>query len=251
MRKTISIVFISTILFFNSCDVANDLMKVAEQNLPLTEQEVVKGLKSALEVGTNNAVDIVSVTNGFFNDNTIKILLPPEADVITQNMNNPLLKAIGITDLIDDVVLRMNRSAEQAAKQATPIFVNAIKSMSIQDAFGILKGADNSATLYFKGKTYNQLQNAFKPKIHNSLNKPIISGVSANKAWNTLTSGYNQVANLVPGWNKVDTNLDDYVTKKALDGLFLKVALEEKKIRDNPSARVNDILKRVFGDKLY
>ena len=251
MKKTLLLLFISTMVFITSCDVANDLMKVAEQNLPLTEQEVVKGLKSALDVGTNNAVSIVSVSNGFFNDNAIKILLPPEAEVISQNMNNPLLKAIGVTKMIDDVVLRMNRSAEQAAKQATPIFVNAIKSMSIQDAFGILNGADNSATLYFKEKTYSQLQNSFKPKIRTSLNKPIISGISANKAWNTLTNGYNQVANLVPGWKTVNTNLDDYVTKKALDGLFLKVTLEEKKIRSNPSARVNDILKRVFGDKLY
>jgi hypothetical protein len=167
-------------------------------------------------------------------------------------INQPEIGFLGIiTKMIDDVVLRMNRSAAQAAKQATPIFVNAIKSMSIQDAFGILNGADNSATLYFKEKTYSQLQNSFKPKIRTSLNKPIISGISANKAWNTLTNGYNKVVNLVPGWKTVNTNLDDYVTKKALDGLFLKVAFEEKKIRSNPSARINNILKRVFGDKLY
>jgi len=251
MKKAVLIVFTFAIFFFNSCDVANDLIKVASPYLPLTEQEVVNGLKSALEISTDTAVSIVSATNGFYMDNALKILLPPEADIITQNMNNPLLKAIGVSDMIDDVILRMNRSAEQAAKQATPIFVNAIKNMSIQDAFGILNGSDTSATHYFRIKTYSQLQNTFKPKIRNSLNKPIVSGVSANSAWNSLTSGYNQVANFVPGWKKVNTDLDDYVTRKALDGLFLKVAQEEKQIRNNPSARVNDILKRVFGDKLY
>jgi hypothetical protein len=251
MKKLVLLIFTTGFFALNSCDVANDLMKVASQNLPLTEQEVVNGLKSALEISTDTAVNIVSATNGFFKDNAIKILLPPEADIITQNMNNPLLKAIGVSGMIDDVILRMNRSAEQAAKQATPIFVNSIKTMSIQDAFGILNGSDTSATHYFRVKTYGQLQNAFKPKIRNSLNKPIVSGISANKAWSTLTSGYNEVANFVPGWKKVNTNLDDYVTRKALDGLFLKVALEERQIRNNPSARVNDILKRVFGEKLY
>ena len=251
MKKIVLLFLASTFFTLHSCDVANDLMKVASQNLPLTEQEVVNGLKSALEISTDTAVSIVSTTNGFFKDNAIKILLPPEADIITQNMNNPLLKAIGVSGMINDVVLRMNRSAEQASKQAAPIFVNAIKSMSIQDAFGILNGSDTSATHFFRVKTYGQLQNAFKPKIRNSLNKPIVGGISANKAWGTLTSGYNEVANFVPAWKKVNTNLDDYVTHKALDGLFLKVALEEKQIRNNPSARVNDILKRVFGEKLY
>ena len=247
MKKTV--LFFIILISLYSCDVLEDVAKTIEENAPLTEQEVVKGLKEALRVSTDTAVSIVSVSNGFYKDRLIKILLPPEAKVITDNMNNQLLKAIGVNKLIDDVVLRMNRAAENASKEATPIFINAIKSLSIQDAFNILNGTDTAATHYFSQKTYNQLKSRFKPKIRNSLNKPIVSGVSANKAWTTLTDGYNQVATYVPGWKKVNTQLDDYVTRKALNGLFLKLAQEEKSIRNDPMARVNNILKRVFGEK--
>ena len=236
---------------FSSCDVAENLVNILDDEMPLTEQEVVKGLKEALRVSTDTAVSVVSALNGYHGDEIIKILLPPEADIIVRNMNHPLLKAIGITDMINDVILRMNRAAENAAKQATPIFTNAVRNMTIQDAFSILKGSDTSATHYFRKKTHLQLKNAFKPKIRNSLNKPLVANVSASKAWNTLTSGYNEVANLVPGWNKVNVDLDEYVTGKALNGLFLKVAEQEKEIRTDPVARVNDILRRVFGNSGY
>lgn len=247
MKKRFLLVLILPMLFLNSCDVAESVISVLEDELPLTEEEVVKGLKEALRVSTDSAVSIVSVTNGFYKDQLIKILLPPEAKVITDNMNHPMLKTIGITDMVNDVILRMNRAAEDAAKEATPIFVNAIRSMTIQDAFNILNGSDTAATHFFRQKTYNQLKSKFKPKISTSLNKPLVANVSANKAWSTLTNGYNQVANFVPGWNKVNTQLDEYVTRKALNGLFLKVANEEKQIRKDPFARVTDILERVFG----
>ncbi|MCD4665119.1 MAG: DUF4197 domain-containing protein [Bacteroidales bacterium] len=251
MKRQLIFLFLLSFLSFSSCDVVEDIAKVIEEESPLTEQEVIKGLKEALRVSTDTAVNIVSAVNGYYGDNLIKILLPPEADIIVKNMNHPLLKAIGITDMIEDVVMRMNRAAENAAKQATPIFVNSIKSMTIKDAFDILNGSDTAATHYFRKKTYHQLQNTFKPKIRNSLNKPIVGGVSANKAWTTLTNGYNEVANIVPGWKKVNTQLDEYVTGKALNGLFIKVAYEEKQIRNDPLARVTDILKRVFGNKGY
>lgn len=247
MKKRLLLLLILPVLFLSSCDIAEDVIKILEDESPLTEGEVVKGLKEALRVSTDTAVSVVSVTDGFYKDQLIKILLPPEAKVITDNMNHPMLKTIGITGMVDDVILRMNRAAEDAAKEASPIFVNAIKSMTIQDAFNILNGSDSAATHFFRQKTYNQLKSKFKPKISTSLNKPLVANISANKAWSTLTNGYNQVANFVPGWNKVNTQLDDYVTGKALNGLFLMVAKEEKQIRKDPLARVTDILERVFG----
>jgi len=249
MKIRLLLLIILPVFLFSSCDIMEDVVKVLEDETPLTEGEVVKGLKEALRVSTDTAVSVVSVTDGFYKDQLIKILLPPEAKVITDNMNHPMLKTIGITGMVEDVILRMNRAAEDAAKEATPIFVNAIKSMTIQDAFNILNGSDSAATHFFRQKTYNQLKSKFKPKISTSLNKPLVANISANKAWSTLTNGYNQVANFVPGWNKVNTQLDDYVTGKALNGLFLKVANEEKQIRKDPLARVTDILARVFGKK--
>ncbi len=244
------LIFLTLGLLF-SCDtlqqVVNDLPDTINTNTPLTEQEVIDGLKEALRVSTDTAVKVVSKTNGFLKDNTIKILLPPEAKVIMDNKDNKALKAIGITKLIDDVVLRINRSAESASKKATPIFVNAIKSMSISDAFKILNGPDNAATEYFKKTTYNQLFNSFKPVIKETLNKPLVANVSTTKSWNTLTSGYNKVAPFI-GKEKVNTDLTNYATQKTIEGLFKKLAIEEKAIRKDPKARVNDILKRVFGN---
>ncbi len=243
----VSILFIAIL---GSCDV---LQQVADQlpatttgSNPLTEQEVIQGLKEALRVSTDTAVSVVSKTNGFFKNQAIKILLPPEAKVIMDNKDNSMLKAIGVTKLIDNVILRMNRSAENASKQAAPIFVNAIKAMSIQDAFSILHGADNAATEYFKKKTSQDLFNAFKPTIKQALDKPLVANISTTKSWNTLTSKYNKVAPLI---NKptVNTDLVNFVTQKTIDGLFVKLAEQEKKIRKDPIARVTDILKRVFG----
>jgi len=247
MKNIFFIFIVLSFISITSCDVAESVVRSIEQELPLTEDEVVKGLKEALRVSTDTAVSTVSVINGFYKDQAIKILLPPEANIITDNMNHPMLKGIGITDMIDDVILRMNRAAENAAKEATPIFVNSIKSMTINDAFDILNGSDTAATHYFREKTYYQLKNKFRPKIAASLNKPLVGNISANKAWSTLTDGYNQVANYVPGWKKVNTKLDDYVTNKALDGVFKKLGEQEIQIRKDPLARVTEILERVFG----
>ncbi len=119
--------------------------------------------------------------------------------------------------------------------------------MTIQDAFAILNGSDTAATHYLREKTYTDLKNAFQPKIAVSLDKPLVGGISASDTWTSLTTAYNQVAQFVPGWNTVNTQLDDHVTRKALNGLFIKVGDEEKDIRTDPVARVNDILKKVFG----
>ncbi|MCB2221897.1 MAG: DUF4197 domain-containing protein [Bacteroidetes bacterium] len=245
MNKFSWILLLSFIMF-TSCDVLQDVVTVIEEESPLTEQEVMQGLKEALRVSTDTAVSIVSKTNGYFRDELIKIYLPPEANQILKYKNNEMLQAVGIGSMIDDVVLRMNRAAENAAKTATPIFVNAIKSMTIQDAFSILNGSDTAATQYFRNRTYNQLKSSFKPKIRNSLNQPLVGNISASKAWSTLTDAYNGVAGIA-GWQKVNTQLDEYVTRKALNGLFLKLSLEERAIRKDPKARVTQILQRVFG----
>lgn len=232
------------LLFFVSCE-SDDIAQFIE-NPPLTEEEVAAGLKQALTVGTDTAVSIVSKVDGYFKDEIIKILLPPEADIIVDNLDNPLLVVAGVPELVDDAILALNRAAEDAATEAIPIFVDAITSMTVQDAFGILNGDDTSATHYLWEKTYWDLKDAFQPKIGNSLNKPLVGNISTNEIWTNLTSAYNSVA-LILGWNEVNTELDDYATRKALDGLFVKVADEEKDIRTDPVARVTELLERVFG----
>ncbi len=158
---------------------------------------------------------------------------------------------LGVDAFIEDMVLKLNRAAEDAAKEATPIFVDAITEMTIQDAFAILNGPDTSATHYLREKTFNNLQDAFQPKIATSLNKPLVAGISAAETWNTFTTLYNDIANSpfgqLAGLTAVNAELDAYVTTKGLYGLFVKVADEEKAIRNDPLARVTDILERVFG----
>jgi len=212
-----------------------------------TESEVIRGLKRALQIGAETAVSDLGVTDAFYKDATYKILLPEEAQVIVKHKNNALLQAAGIDKLINDAEKSMNRAAEQAVIKAKPIFVDAITKMSIQDAFGILSGGDTAATHYLRDKTYRQLYAAFKPEVSKTLNQPIYQGISTQESWSQLTSAYNQVAAFVPGWNSVNTKLDDYVTEKALYALFEEVKKEETKIRKDPSARVEEILRKVFG----
>jgi len=228
----------------------NDANKYLEANSSsLTTIEVVNGLKEALNTGTASAIKILSAKDGYYKNTLLKINLPPEAKIIIDNKNNAALKAVGITKMIDDVILRMNRSAEDAAKKTVPIFKNAITNMSISDAWGILKGADNAATEYFKKNTVSQLENTIKPIVSESLNKKIIAGVSANQAWKKLADTYNSVAKYTSSLKPVNADLTNYTTKKALSGLFVKIAEKEKDIRKNASARVTDILKKVFDEK--
>lgn len=235
-------------LSFTSC---NELLQVASalgtSSLPVSEAENSAGLKSSLDVGIVNAVNLLGVEDGFMNDALVKVLLPPEAKPIIDN-----LKLIpGGQDLVNKAILSLNRSAEDAVKEATPIFKKAITSMTIQDATGILFGGENAATNYLKSKTYTDLTNAFAPKVANSLAKPLLGNLSTNQSWNSLTSAYNQVAKspvgMVANMKPINVNLETYVTQKALDALFLKVANEENLIRKDPKARVTAILKRVFG----
>ncbi|HTE10918.1 MAG TPA: DUF4197 domain-containing protein [Chitinophagaceae bacterium] len=201
----------------------------------LSNEDIVSGLKEALSVGAKKSADKLSAADGFFKDAAVKVLMPPEAQKVEK-----ALRSIGAGKLVDDAILSFNRAAEDASKSAAPIFVDAVKNMSIQDALGILKGADTSATSYLKKATTTNLTIAFKPTIDASLAK-----VNATKYWSLVIDKYNS---LPTTFNKVNSDLSSYVTEKALSGIFFYVADEEKKIRSNPAARVSDILKKVFGN---
>lgn len=215
--------------------------------VPLTEDEVVSGLKEALALGAKTSAEKLSMENGYYGDAAVKILLPDEAKTIIDNIS----KIPGGEQLVEDVILRINRAAEDAAREVAPIFVNSITQMTIKDAFNILKGSDNAATSYLKATTYNDLYSLYKPKIQSSTEKKIIGNVSTKDSWVTLTGKWNSVANSVAGrlagLKPVNTDLDVYLPTKALNGMFSKVEIEELKIRKEVSARVTPLLKRVFG----
>jgi hypothetical protein len=212
-----------------------DANKALGSDKPLTTAEVAEGLKEALIKGISTGSDLVSITDGYFKNPEIKIPFPPEVKKVEDAM-----RKIGLGGQVDKFVLTLNRGAEDAAKEAKPIFIAAIKSMTIQDAWSILKGEENAATEYLKRTTSASLKEKFKPVIQNSLNK-----VNATKYYGEIITRYNQI----PFVEKVNPNLDDYATDKAIEGLFVMIAKEEKNIRMDPVARTTELLKRVFGYK--
>ncbi len=200
---------------------------------PLSNEEVVQGLKEALNVGTNNSTASASKVDGYFKNAKIFIPFPPEAVKVKNTVED-----LGMKPQVDKFVETLNRAAEEAAKEAAPIFLDAIKQMSIQDGFKILKGADNEATKYLQDKTTQQLHDKFKPVCQRATQK-----VEVTKYWNPVITTYNKV----PLHQPLNPDLEEYITQRALAGLFTLVADEELKIRKDPVARVTDILKRVFG----
>lgn len=202
----------------------------------LSNDDIIAGLKEALSVGASKSAGKLSAVDGFFKDAVVKVLMPPEAQKVEKT-----LRQIGAGKLVDDAILSLNRAAEDASKSAAPIFLDAIKKMTLQDGLSILKGTDTAATSYLKKATTSGLMAAFKPTIDSSLTK-----TNATKYWALVFDKYNQ---LPTTFNKVNTDLSGYVTQKALQGVFYYVAEEEKKIRKDPAARVSDILKKVFGGK--
>ncbi len=200
----------------------------------LSTDEIISGLKEALSVGTKNSTGKLSVADGFLKDAAVKILMPPDV-----RKAETKLRALGMGKLVDQAVTSLNRAAEDASKEASPIFINAIKKMSVQDALGILRGADTAATSYLKKSTSNDLTNAFKPVIENSLRK-----VDATKYWKDVFTIYNKFTA-----TPVTTDINEYVTSGALKGIFYYVGEEEKKIRKDPAARITSILQKVFGAK--
>ncbi len=242
MKKLLIIVF--SIFFMTSVSSAgplDDLLKGVK--LPPSqsgggggadEATTISGLKEALSIGTGNAVTSVSRVDGYFANQLIKILLPEKIQMIAD-----VLGKIGYQKKVDAFVLSMNRAAENAAPKAKKYFIDAIKQMTFQDAVGILRGGDTSATEYFKSKTYQNLYNEFKPSISTSMNN-----VGVTRSYKDMVGTY---TSSIPFANVESLDLDHYVTSKALDGLFYMIGQEEKKIRTDPAARVTDLLKTVFG----
>lgn len=204
------------------------------QSTDLTNDEIISGLKQALTIGTDSTVKQLNLTDGYFKNQAIKVLFPKEAETI-QSVVSTLP---GGQALVDEFVVKMNRAAEDAAKEAKPIFVNAVTGMTINDGLGILQGGDTAATHYLRQKTYNDLMGLYKPKIENSMN-----AVGAQDAWKTLTETYNKVPFVKP----VNTDISAYVTGRALSGLFVVVGEKERDIRKDPFKRVTDLLKKVFA----
>jgi hypothetical protein len=238
--------FIASILILAGCAEILSVLQTASP-VPLTEEDVVNGLKEALMTGAKNSAQRLAAENGYYGDEAIKIFLPVEAKAIIDNIS----RIPGGDKLVQDVILRINRAAEDAAKDVAPIFISSVKQMTIKDAFNILKGADNAATGYLRTTTYNELYTLYKPKIKASTEKKIVGNVSTKDSWVALTGRWNTLANSVAGrlasLTPVNTDLDDYLTNKALNGLFMKIEIEELKIRKEVSARVSPILQRVFG----
>ncbi len=197
-----------------------------------TEEEVGRALKEALTIGIEKGVERLSKPDGYFKDPEIKIPMPDEAKAVEEK-----LRMLGQDKKVDEAIESMNRAAEDAASSAKDIFVTAIKELTLRDVMNILHGDDNAATVYLETHTRTKLVEMFKPIIKVSLEK-----VNATKYWNMVFTSYNKL----PFVKKVNPDLDDYVTNKAIDGLFVQIAKEELEIRKNPVARVTDLLKKVF-----
>lgn len=212
---------------------ANSILSKNSSSTNLSTNEIVSGLKEALSLGAEKSGSKLSVADGFFKDAAVKILLPEEVREVEKKM-----RMLGMGKMVDKAVLSMNRAAEDASKSAAPIFIAAIKKMTVTDALNILRGNDTAATGYLRKSTSPELISAFMPVVEESLKK-----VDATKYWEDVFTTYNRFSS-----NPVDTDINSYVTAKALDGIFYYVAQEEINIRENPAGRVTDMLKKVFGN---
>lgn len=210
-------------------------VKKALEGEELSESKIIQGLKEALQIGTGNAVSLVSKMDGYYKNPKIRIPLPDAVQKVEK-----VLRTVGYGPKVDEFELSMNRAAEQAAPEAKALFWNAIKQITFSDARKILNGRDNEATLYFKEKTSNRLLEIFRPIVHKTMSK-----VGVTRTYHDLEAKVRSI----PFADRLNLDLDGYVTDKALDGLFSMVAEEERKIRQDPSARVTELLKEVFGRK--
>ena len=238
MKKLLTVCFIASILF--GCGVV-DISSLPTGNTSptkpqLTNDEVIQGLKEALTVGIKNSVDSSSVLDGFLKNPAIRLPFPPDAIKVKEKAIS-----LGMQGQVDKFETTLNRAAEEAVKEALPIFKNAILNMSIQDGFAILKGGNGAATKFLKDKTSDSLAVAFLPKVKNATSK-----VQLTSYWNPIITKYNAAVTLTGG-EKINPDLDAYVTQLAIQGLFKLVEKEENKIRKDPGARVTDILMKVFS----
>ena len=260
MKKVLLISAI--ILLFSSCEILEQILKQAATSTTPTDTEIVQGLKKALEIGTNTAVTSLNQKDGFFGNTKVKIPLPPDVQsVLDVALNNKTVKQTGMDKLlqekIDKFLLSVNRSAESAVIEAKPIFVNAITNLTISQGLDLLQGKDISgkvsgfdsisATHYLELKTRSSLFSLFQPKINVALDKDLGVGFSANKAWEQLTSYYNNYIATIIGKPKITYTISEFATNKALDGVFYMMGKEEKKIRKDPYQYAFEIIKKVFG----
>lgn len=209
---------------------AESLSRALEQ--PLDSETVAAGLKEALKVGTQRSTDKTAAVDGFYGNTLIRIALPEQYDDVAG-----AIRQIGLGSHVDDFEVSMNRAAEKASAEAVDVFWNAITSMSISDAFGILNGADDAATEYFRQRTTGELRSRFQPIVVTKMKE-----VGVYRTYDDLSSYYN----LLPVSKPEAVDLDEYITDKAVDGIFLMLAKEEKKIRDDPAARTTELLRKVF-----
>jgi hypothetical protein len=230
----LSVILILGFQFFAKAQILNEALKIVEPGKSgFSEQDAVAGIKEALVKGTGNSVNLVSKPDGYFKNPEIKIPFPENAKMIESK-----LRTIGMGSQADEVILSINRAAEDAGKQAEPIFVNAIKGMTVQDALNIVSGKSDACTQYLSRTTTPELKAKFAPVIKASLDK-----VDATRLWTDVMKTYNQL----PFVAKQNPDLSGYVADKAIQGLFIMIAKEELKIRQNPEARTTEILKKVFG----
>lgn len=230
MKKTF---FLLCLVFtLSSCD---ELQQIANEAV-LTNQsdsQISSGLKQALELGVERQVKELTSPGGFFQNEEVRILLPEELRKV-----ETALRKVGLNSLADEGLIALNTTAEDAVKEATPIFVNAIKNMSIQDAQKVLMGHENAATQFLERQTSEELYASFYPVVEDSFQK-----VGADEIWSNLISKYNNL----PLTSNVTTDLSDYITQQAMQGVFIMIAKEEKEIRNNAQARTTDLLRRVFS----
>lgn len=231
IKKIFALILVTQL--YACAELQSALGTILESSGELTESQIASGLKEALDSGISKGAATLSQQDGYFKS-SYKILLPPEARKVTDKLKN----IPGFSNVEDIILEKINRGAEDAAKKAKPIFVDAIKNMTFSDVMNVLMGADDSATRYLEGATSNKLYREFNPVIVESLDK-----FNARKYWSDAVTAYNKI----PFIEKVDADLDDYVTKQALNGLFSMVEKEEKNIRNNIAARTTDLLKRVFA----
>jgi hypothetical protein len=231
MRKiALSLVAFS---LFSCAEMQQVLDQLPQGTGVLSQAEIGNGLKEALNNGITKQVSKLTVTDGFFKNEAVKILLPEELQTVDKK-----LRQIGMGKLADEGLKVINRAAEDAVKEATPVFVDAVKQMSFNDAKNILMGNESSATTYLQNTTSTALYTKFNPVIKNSYTK-----VGADKVWKEIITKYNSI----PLVKKVNPDLTDYTTKKAMEGVFKMIAVEEKDIRTNLASRSSDLLRKVFA----
>lgn len=230
--KKIIIAFVG-LLMLNSCAELQQVVNQLPQGGTLGNTDIAAGLRQALDFGIEKQVSKLTMKNGFYGNSLVKILMPQELQKVDK-----ALRDVGLGSLADDGIKMLNRAAEDAVKEATPIFVNAVKDITFADAKNILLGQDNAATQYLEGKTTSALYGKFQPVIQKSFAK-----VGADQIWTSLINNYNKI----PFVNKVNPNLTDYVTTEALKGVYRMIAVEEKEIRNKVGSRTTDLLRKVFA----